>query len=73
MQTDLKRKAVKNTFDGTEPILIQAFYKQEKVEAIPVDQIIFYSNEQIPALILPQESFRIRAVNKDGKVVGQYE
>ena len=54
-----------------EPLLVQAFIKGESADAIPIDQIILYSNQKIPALMLPKGSFRIRATNKTGKVIGE--
>ena len=69
----LKLKANKNLFTGSEPILIQAFYAGESADAVPVDQIILYPNKEIPALILPKGSFRIRAIDRAGKILNQYE
>ncbi len=56
-----------------EPLLLQAFIKGESAEAIPIDQIILYPNQEIPALMLPKGNFLIRAVDKTGKVLTQYE
>ncbi len=56
-----------------EPILIQAFYANETEDAVPIDQIILYPNQKIPALMLPKGVFRIRAMDKTGKILGQYE
>ncbi len=69
----LKLKSRNQTFIGKEPILIQAFLAGESNDAVPVDQIIIYTNQKIPDLMLPAGNFRIRAMNKSGKVTTQYE
>lgn len=69
----LKLQASKNSFGGSEPVLVQAFYKQESADAVPVDQVILYPNKQIPVLMLPKGSFKIRAIDETGEIVGQYE
>ena len=68
----LKLKANKNIFGGSEPVLIQAFYKQESADAVPVDQIIIYPNKEISVLMLPKGDFRISAIDKLRNVVGSY-
>ena len=68
----LKLKANKNLFAGSDAVLIQAFYSQESADAVPVDQIILYPNKEIPVLMLPAGNFRIRAVDKAGKIFSQY-
>ncbi len=68
----LKLKANKNLFGGNDPVLIQAFYSQESEDAVPVDQIILYPNKEIPVLMLPTGDFRIRAMDKAGKIFSQY-
>lgn len=85
LQTDLKRKAVKidlkefgfksasRGFNQNEPVLIQALYKRESANAVPVDQVVIYSGKEIPSLMLPAGEFRIRAMSKDGSIIGQYE
>src|SRR5215213_400971 len=76
VKIDLKKLKLKTrgqTFAETEPVLIQAFYAQESNDAVPVDQIILYPNKQIPTLMLPQGKFRIRAMDKSGKTLNQYE
>lgn len=72
---DLKKLMLKSrnqTFAGPDPILIQAFYAHESADTIPADQIILYPNEKIPVLMLPKGEFRIRAVDKTGKVLTHY-
>lgn len=69
----LKLKTSKNSFGGSEPVLIQAFYKHESADAVPVDQFILYPNNEISVLMLPKGDFRIRAMSKDGNIIGQYE
>lgn len=59
-------------FGGTEPILVQAFYANESADAVPFDQIILYPNQEVPVLMLPNGNFRIKAVNKIGKILSQY-
>jgi hypothetical protein len=63
----------KQIFTGQNPMLVQAFVAGESADAVPVDQIILYPNKEIPALMLPAGSFRIRAINGSGKVTRQYE
>lgn len=69
----LKLKSGNEMFAGNEPVLIQAFYANESADTIPADQIIFYPNKKIPALMLPKGGFRVRAINKAGIITGQYE
>jgi hypothetical protein len=70
---ELKLKSANKMFAETEPILIQAFYAQESEDAVPVDQIILYPNQKISPLMLPKGKFRIRAMDKAGKILSQYE
>jgi len=69
----LKLKTRGQNFAESEPVLIQAFYAAESTDAVPVDQVILYPNQPIPALMLPAGKFRIRAMDKSGKVLNQYE
>ncbi len=69
----LRFKSKNQTFSQNEPVLIQAFYAQESADAVPIDQIILYPQQQIPVLMLPLDSFRIRALDKTGKILSQYE
>jgi hypothetical protein len=69
----LKLETNKNIFASGEPVLIQAFYRQESADAVPVDQIMIYPNEAIPVLMLPTGKFRVRALDKAGKVLAEYE
>jgi hypothetical protein len=69
----LKLKSNSEIFNGDEPILIQAFYDEENLDAVPIDQIILYPNKQIPVLMLPKGKFRFRALDKAGKILGQYQ
>jgi tetratricopeptide (TPR) repeat protein len=76
LKIDLKRLSLRpgnKQFGETEPILLQAFYANESADAVPVDQIIIYSNQKIPVLMLPAGSFRIRAMDKSGKEIGGYK
>jgi hypothetical protein len=63
----------RNKFDGQEPILVQAFVAGESADAVPVDQIILYPNKEISVFMLPKGNFRIRAMDKSGKVIGGYK
>ncbi|HEX9962358.1 MAG TPA: hypothetical protein VGB00_15595 [Pyrinomonadaceae bacterium] len=69
----LKINNRKRIFTGAEPILVQAFYARESAAAVPADQIIIYPNRQIPALLLPKGNFRVRALDKSGKLLGEYQ
>jgi hypothetical protein len=69
----LKLKSKNQIFSGNEPVLIQAFYTQESIDAVPVDQIILYPKQSVSALMLPKGKFRIRALDKSGRVLGEYE
>lgn len=73
---NLKKLKINNrgdAFAGTEPILVQAFHAQESPEAVPVDQIMLYPNRQIPVLMLPKGNFRLRALDKSGKLIAEYQ
>ncbi|MDQ4120399.1 MAG: hypothetical protein M3209_03025 [Acidobacteriota bacterium] len=69
----LKLESANQTFNGKEPVLIQAFVAEESADAIPLDQIILNPNQKIPVLMLAKGNFKIRAIDKYGKVLGQYE
>lgn len=69
----LKLHSDKKLFAENESVLIQAFYAEESADAVPVDQIILYPKKEVSVLMLPQGKFRIRAMDKAGKVIGQYE
>jgi hypothetical protein len=85
LQSMLGRKATKvdtkklklatrgQRFAANEPILIQGFYAAETDEAVPVDQIILNPDKPVPALMLPAGKFRIRAMDKTGRIINQYE
>lgn len=60
-------------FSGAEPALIQAFYVGESSDAVPCDQIIVYPDKHMPALMLPKGKFHVRALDKTGEILGQYE
>jgi hypothetical protein len=68
----LKINNRKRIFTGAEPVLVQAFYAPESAVAVPVDQIIIYPNRQIPVLLLPKGNFRVRALDKSGKLLAEY-
>jgi hypothetical protein len=69
----LRLTVKRNKFDGQEPILVQAFVAGESADAVPVDQIILYPNKEISVFMLPKGNFRIRAMDKSGKVIGGYK
>ena len=69
----LKLKSDNNRFAESDPVLIQAFHIGESADAIPADQIILYPKQVIPALVLPNGNFRIRALDKMGKILREYE
>lgn len=69
----LKLETNKNILASAEPILIQAFYRQESADAVPIDQIMLRPDKAIPVLMLPTGKFRVRALDKNGKVLGEYE
>jgi hypothetical protein len=62
-----------HVFGGNAPVLIQAFYARESIDAIPADQIILYSEKEVPVLMLPKGNFRIRPKDKTGNILQQYE
>jgi hypothetical protein len=68
----LKLKTGSKISTGSETVLIQAFYAAEGAEAIPADQIILYPNQKISALMLPKGKFRIRAIDRTGRIIGEY-
>jgi hypothetical protein len=55
------------------PFLVQAFVVGESSDAIPIDQVILYPAKEIPVLLLPKGSFRIRAINEKGEIIGRYD
>jgi hypothetical protein len=69
----LKLKHDKHFYRGTEPVLIQALHAGETADAIPADQIILYPEKEIPVLMLPKGKYRIRALDKSGKIIGEYQ
>ncbi|HEX8196799.1 MAG TPA: hypothetical protein VF571_11480 [Pyrinomonadaceae bacterium] len=69
----LKLESGNQIFNGKEPILIQAFVAEESADAVPFDQIILEPNQKIPVLMLSKGNFKIRAMDKYGKILGQYE
>jgi hypothetical protein len=69
----LKLNSKNQIFSENEPVLIQAFFASESADAVPIDQIIIYPQQQIPVLMLPSGTFRIRAMDKTGKILSQYE
>ncbi|HEY8559636.1 MAG TPA: hypothetical protein VIL74_04470 [Pyrinomonadaceae bacterium] len=73
---DLKKlnlKAPDKVFAGDEPVLIQAFYADENADAVPIDQFILHPNQIVPSLMLPEGKFRVRTMDKKGKILRQYE
>lgn len=68
----LKIDSKNDKFAQTEPVLIQALYSNESADAIPIDQIMLYPDKKIPVLILPKGNFKIRAMNRSGKILGEY-
>jgi hypothetical protein len=69
----LKLKHRNQIYGGPEPVLIQAFHAAESADAIPADQIILYPEREIPVLMLPKDKYRIRALDKSGKIIGEYQ
>lgn len=63
----------KRIFTGQNPVLVQAFVAGESNDAVPIDQIILYPNKEIPVLMLPKGNFRIRLMDKAGKILSQYD
>jgi hypothetical protein len=53
--------------------LLQAFAADEAEGAVPIDQVVVSGTVQKAVLMLPRGKFRIRAIDKSGKQVGQYE
>jgi hypothetical protein len=68
----LKLQMKGERFGEQEPILIQAFFAKEGADAIPVDQIVLYPEKSISPLMLPKGTMKLRAIDKSGKTVGQY-
>ena len=69
----LNLKTSKNVFKSGDPVLVQAFFAREITDAVPIDQFIIYPGKEIPVLMLPQGNFRIRVLEKSGKVIGEYQ
>ncbi len=56
-----------------EPVLVQAFMAGEAENAVPVDQVLLYPGKNVPVLMLPSGTMRVRAIDKSGRVLGSYE
>jgi hypothetical protein len=69
----LNLKIRRGKLQSDEPLLIQAFIRGESADAIPIDQIILYPKQSISVLMLPKGNFRIRTIDKKGKLIGEYE
>lgn len=69
----LNLQTEKGRLKEIEPVMIQAFKQGESADAVPIDQIILYPNKEIPALVLPEGKFRVRAIDKTGKITGEYQ
>ena len=69
----LKLASNNQIFTEKEPALVQAFVAEESADAVPFDQIILSPNQKIPVLMLSKGNYRIRALDKDGKISGQYQ
>ena len=60
-------------FAGKEPLLVQAFVAGESADAVPVDQVVLSPGKPVPVLMLPKGRTRVRAIDRAGRVLGQYE
>jgi hypothetical protein len=60
-------------FVGQETVLVQAFVAGEGADAIPADQVMLQTREELPALVVPKLALSVRAVDESAAVVGQYE
>ncbi|HKY06129.1 MAG TPA: hypothetical protein VJQ56_14635 [Blastocatellia bacterium] len=70
----VKLKGAKQALSTPSPvILVQAFFAREGTDALPVDQVVVTNAKDAPVLVLPRGAYRIRAIDKAGKIVGQYE
>ena len=49
--------------------LVQAFYEDEPDDAVPADQILVKPGDEVPVLMLPKGSFRLRTWDETGRVV----
>ncbi len=58
--------------DQPAPVLVQAFLAEESADAVPVDQIVLYPGKDVPVLMLPSGTLRIRAIDRSTRVLGQY-
>ncbi len=63
----------KKKLKAASPLLVQAFVAGESPDAIPIDQIILYPGKEIPVLLLPAGLFRIRAIDEQGNILGEYD
>ncbi len=69
----LNLKSGSKGFTGQGPVLIQAFRQGENADAIPADQIVLHPDRQVPVLMLPKGKFTIRAIERTGKIIGEYK
>ena len=60
-------------FTPRRTLFLPTFYATESAGAVPIDQIIVYPNQTIPARILPKGKSRIGAMDKTGKILNKYE
>jgi len=72
---DLGRRAVEirpSLVDRDGMMLAQAFYENEPVTAIPIDQILIRPGEPVPALMLPRRGrFWYRIIDAEGRENGR--
>lgn len=69
----LKLRTAGGLFKWPRPLLVQAFVEGESADAVPVDQIVLYPENQIPVLMLPAGTFQIRAIDESGGIIGKYK
>jgi hypothetical protein len=72
LATELGRTPVnipQELLEGDGIRLVQAIYEDEPDDAVPADQIRVRPGEDVPVLMLPKGSFRLRTWDETGKVV----
>ena len=72
MVRELKRSPTKippELLKGQGIRLVQATYADEPDDAVPVDQIIVRPGQDVPVLMLPNGSFKLRTWDETGQVI----
>ena len=56
-----------------EPVLLQALVAGESVDAVPLDQTVWWPESPKPILLLRQGSYVVRVIDRRGRVLHRVE